>query len=304
MSGDVKRIPVDTPSGTFTVWTKRTGNNPRIKILLLHGGPAMTHEYWEVSDDFFPAEGFEYYFYDQLGSFFSDQPTDDDLWVTERFVEEVEQVRVALGLTADNFFLMGHSWGGLLAIEYALKYQANLKGLIISNMMSSVPEYNRYAEDVLMPTMDQEVLAQIKAFEASGTTDDPRYMDLLMEHHYVHHALRMPADQWPDAVTRALDHTNRTVYSLMQGPSELGASGRLETWDRSGDLNRIAVPTLTIGARHDTMDPGHIEKMAGSVQHGRFLFCPDGSHWAMYDDKRTYFDGVVRFIHEVDAGSF
>jgi proline iminopeptidase len=127
-------IPIKTALGTFKVWTKRFGNNPTIKILVLHGGPALTHEYLESFESFFPKEGFEFYEYDQLGSYYSDQPKDTSLWTLARFTEEVEQVRIALGLNKDNFYLLGQSWGGILAMEYALKYQQNLKGLIISNI--------------------------------------------------------------------------------------------------------------------------------------------------------------------------
>jgi proline iminopeptidase len=144
-SGGVKMIPVQTTAGTFKVWTKRFGNNPKIKVLLLHGGPAMTHEYLEAFESFFPKEGFEFYEYDQLGSYYSDQPGDSSLWTLERFVEEVEQVRKALNMTKDNFYLLGNSWGGMLAMQYALKYQDNLKGLIVADMMSSCPEYGKYA---------------------------------------------------------------------------------------------------------------------------------------------------------------
>ena len=168
LSGGSRLIPIDTPAGKFRVWVKRTGNNPRLKVLLLHGGPGATHEYLEACDSFLPAAGIEYYYYDQLGSGFSDQPADPSLWEVDRFVEEVEQVRVALGLGPDSFVLYGHSWGGILAIEYALKYQRHLRGLVISNMMSSVPAYNAYAEQVLMPAMDQPALAEIKALEAAG----------------------------------------------------------------------------------------------------------------------------------------
>src|SRR6185295_862965 len=142
LGGGVKMIPVVTPKGTFKVWTKRIGNNPKIKVLLLHGGPGVTHEYLEAFDSFFPAAGIEYYYYDQLGSFYSDQPDEPDLWDLPRFVEEVEEVRLALGLEQESFYLYGQSWGGILAIEYALKYQQNLAGLIISNMMASIPAYN------------------------------------------------------------------------------------------------------------------------------------------------------------------
>jgi proline iminopeptidase len=304
LSGGVKMIPISTPKGAFKVWTKRVGNNATVKVLLLHGGPGATHEYLEAFDSYFPAAGIEYYYYDQLGSYYSDQPKEPELWDLPRFVDEVEQVRTALGLNDRNFYLLGQSWGGILAIEYALKYQQHLKGLIVSNMMASIPAYNEYAQNVLMPAMDQRALAEVKQLEAAGKHTDPRYLELLMPHHYEHHLLRMPAAQWPDPVNRAFKHLNASIYVPMQGPSELGASGRLVNWDRTADLEEITVPTLVVGARHDTMDPKHMEMMAGKFPKGRYLFCPNGSHFAMYDDQRTYMDGVIRFLKDVDRGSF
>ena len=230
----VKLIPIKTPKGTFKVWTKRFGNNPRIKVLLLHGGPGATHEYFESFEGFLPADGIEFIYYDQLGSAYSDQPKDQALWTTERFVEEVEQVRVALGLDKDNFYLLGSSWGGILAIEYALKYGAHLKGLIISNMMMSIPDYNRYANEVLAQQMDPAVVKEIKELEAKGQYESPRYMELLIPNFYAKHICRLP--EWPDAVNRAFAKLNKDVYVPMQGPSEFGASGRLEKWDRKADL--------------------------------------------------------------------
>jgi proline iminopeptidase len=299
-SGGVRIIPITTPHGTFKVWTKRVGNNPRIKLLLLHGGPGVTHEYFEACDGYLPAAGIEYYYFDQLGSYYSDQPDIPELWDLERFVDEVEQVRSALDLDAGNFFLLGHSWGGILAIEYALKHQQRLKGLVISNMMASIPAYNDYAERVLMPSIDREALAEIKRLEAVQDYANPRYMELLMQHHYVYHILRMPADQWPDPVNRAFKHLNPNVYIPMQGPSELGASGLLAQWDRNAELRLIDVPTLTVGARHDTMDPRFMEGMSRMLPQGRYLDCPDGSHLAMYDDQQRYFDGLIRFLMDVD----
>ena len=238
------------------------------------------------------------------GSYYSDQPNEPDLWDLPRFVEEVEQVRLALGLSRETFYLYGQSWGGILAIEYALKYQQNLAGLIISNMMASIPAYNEYAQTVLKPEMDQNALAKIKRMEANGEFENPVYMELLTEHHYVYHILRVPPDQWPDPVSRSFKHINPAIYVPMQGPSELGASGKLLNWDRTGDLGQINVPTLTIGARHDTMDPKHVEWMAGAVAKGRYLHCPNGSHFALYDDQRVYFEGLTRFIGDVRSGQF
>jgi proline iminopeptidase len=304
LSGGVKMVPINTPKGKFRVWTKRTGNNPEVKILLLHGGPGATHEYFEACDSHFPAAGIEYYYYDQLGSTYSDQPDDPDLWEIPRFVDEVEQVRQALGLDRSNFYLLGQSWGGALAIEYALRYGQHLKGLVISNMMSSIPAYNAYAEDVLMPAMDQDALAEIKRLEAAQAFDDPRYMDLLMQHHYVQHVLRMSPEVWPEPVIRTFAHINPAIYVPMQGPSELGASGKLLHWDRTADLPKVSVPTLMIGARYDTMDPRYMEMMASKIPRGTYLYCPNGSHLAMYDDQVTYFEGIIGFVRRVETGAF
>ena len=298
LSGGARKIGVSTPAGEYQVWVKRVGNNPGLRVLLLHGGPGATHEYLEACDSYLPAAGVEYYYYDQLGSGFSDQPDEPSLWEVDRFVDEVEQVRRALGLDSGSFVLYGQSWGGILAIEYALRYQRHLRGLVISNMMSSVPAYNAYAEQVLMPRMDQAALAEIKSLEASGKIDDPRYMELLTEQHYIHHVLRMPAEDWPDPVQRGFAHINPAIYVSMQGPSELGisAEARLAHWDRSEDLASIEVPTLVIGAQHDTMDPAHLQAMAERLPRGRYLHCPNGSHLAMYDDQPTYFAGLIDFL--------
>jgi proline iminopeptidase len=304
LSGGVKLITIQTPKGPFKVWTKRVGNNPRIKVLLLHGGPGMTHEYFEAFDSYLPRAGIEYYYYDQLGSAYSDQPDEASLWELPRFVDEVEQVRKALKLDKSNFYLFGHSWGGMLALEYALKYQQNLKALVISNMVPSIPAYSRYAKNVLMPAMDQRALAEIQALESAGKFDDPRYEELLMQNFYVYHILRMPPDQWPDPLMRALNKINKKIYVPMQGPSELGTSGKLVTWDRTADLARIVVPTLAVGARYDTMEPAQMQKIAKGVKKGRYLFCPNGSHFDLYDDQTIYMTGVMQFILDVDSGRF
>ena len=270
----------------------------------MHGGPGATHELYECFDGYFPQEGIEYIYYDQLGSYYSDQPTDSSLWTIERFIEEVEQVRKALKLDNSNFYLLGQSWGGILAMEYALKYQQNLKGLIISNMVASIPEYNAYAQEVLGPQLPPEVFAEIKEIEANEDFTNPRYNELLFEHHYTEHVLRMPLEEWPEAINRTFNHLNPIVYIYMQGYSEFGITGdaTLKDWDRKADLSQITVPTLTIGAEHDTMDPEEMEWMSQQVKNGRYLYCPNGSHLSQYDDQKTYMNGVIQFIKDVDNG--
>lgn len=300
-TGGVRLIPISTPKGDFNVWTKRVGNNPKIKVLLLHGGPGATHEIYECFNGYFPKEEIEYIYYDQLGSYYSDQPSDTSLWKVDRFVEEVEQVRKALGLDNSNFFLYGQSWGGILAMEYALKYQQNLKGLIISNMMASIPEYNQYAKEVLGPQMKPEVLKEILEIEANEDFENPRYQELLFEHHYTAHVLRAKPEDWPESVNRSFKHLYPEVYIHMQGYSEFGITGNasLKNWDRKADLKNIAVPTLIIGAAFDTMDPKHMEWMSTQVQKGTYLHCPNGSHLAQYDDQKIFFNGLIQFLKRV-----
>ena len=297
----VKMISIQTPKGKFKVWTKRFGTNPRIKILLLHGGPAMTHEYMECFETFFQREGFEFYEYDQLGSYYSDQPNDSTLWTTERFLEEVEQVRQAIGADSSNFYVLGNSWGGILGMEYALKYQRHMKGLLVSNMVASAPEYGKYAEEVLSKQMKPEILSEIRAIEAKKDFTNPRYMDLLIPNFYHEHICRLA--EWPDALNRTFKHGNNSIYVQMQGPSEFGISGLLANWDIKNRLKEITVPTLMIGAKYDTMDPKAMEEQSKMVQNGEYLYCPNGSHLAMWDDQQVYMKGVISFIKKVDTSN-
>ena len=301
LSGGVKMIEIETPSGKFNVWTKRVGNNATKKVLLLHGGPGANHEYFQAIDSYFPKESIEYYYYDQLGSSFSDKPKDQSLWTIDRFVDEVEQVRLALGLDENNFIILGHSWGGILGLEYALKHQNRMKALIISNMVPSIPDYIKYANDVLAPKLDPSVLKKIREYENAGDYTNTEYLGLIEEHYYPKHVLRMPLEEWPNPVIRSLADLNYDIYLKMQGPSEFGVVGDalLKDWDRKNDLKNLKIPVLTIGGQYDTMDPKQMEWMSTEVQNGTYLHCPNGSHWSMYDDQETYFNGVTGYINSL-----
>ena len=305
LTGGIKMIPIKTPRGTFKVWTKRVGNNPRMKVLLLHGGPGGTHEFFECFDGFLPKEGIEYIYYDQLESYRSDQPNDSTLWTIEHFVEEVEQVRKALDLDKDNFYLFGQSWGGILAMEYALKYQEHIKGLIISNMMASLSEYEKYAKEVLGPKLPPDVFQQIMTLEAKGDFENPKYVELVTEHYYTKHICRMPLDEWPNSVNRAFNNLNPNIYIYMQGYSEFGITrnASLIGWDVSKRLKELVVPTLMLGGKYDTMDPEYMKWMSTQVQNGRSV-TTNGSHLSQYDDPHNYFKGLIQFIKDVDGGSF
>lgn len=299
-TGGIKVVEINTPKGKFNVWTKSVGNNPKIKVLLLNGGPGMTHEYFECMENFLPKEAIEFIYYDQLGCGNSDNPKDTSMWDLPRYVEEVEQVRQALKLDKENFYLLGHSWGGILATEYTLKYQKNMKALVISNMMSSCPDYGKYADEVLAKQFDPKVLARIKAIEAKGDYENPEYMELLMPNFYTKHICRIPLEEWPEPINRSFSKVNNSLYVTMQGPSEFGIGGKLAKWDRKADLKNITIPTLTIGGKYDTMDPEHMKWMASQLPNGSYLYCANGSHMSMYDDQQTYMKGLIAFIKKVN----
>jgi proline iminopeptidase len=136
------------------------------------------------------------------------------------------------------------------------------------------------------------------AMEARNDYDNPNYMGLLVPNFYEKHILRLPSASWPDPVNRAFARLNKSLYVTMQGPSEFGISGRLEKWDVSKELSSILVPTLVIGAQHDTMDPEHMKWMSTQFKNGSYLYCENGSHMAMYDDQETYFKGLIDYLNK------
>jgi proline iminopeptidase len=280
------------------VWTKRIGNNPKIKVLLLHGGPALTHEYMECFESFFPQAGIEFYHYDQLGSYYSDQPENDSLWTVDRFVEELEQVRIKLGLNSDNFFILGNSWGGILAMEYALKYQKNLKGMIISNMTADFDKYEAYNKQ-LRAAMRKSLIDSLEVFEKKNDFHNPKYQELVFNEYYTSHILRLPVKEWPEPVLRSFKHVNAHVYEYMQGPSEFVPGGILKHWSVWNRLKELSVPTLMIGAKYDSMNPAEMEEMSKLVKNGKYLYCANGSHLAMWDEQEFYMKGVIDFLTSV-----
>jgi proline iminopeptidase len=154
--------------------------------------------------------------------------------------------------------------------------------------------------------MDPDVLSEILTYEKTEDYSNPRYLELVVEHYYTEHIIRMPTDQWPEPINRAFKHLNPDVYITMQGPSEFGIKGdaTLKNWDIKDQLKRISVPTLTIGAEYDTMDPEHMEWISTEVENGQYLHCPNGSHLSQFDDQKIFFEGLIDFIHDVDNGTF
>ena len=275
--------------GGHRVWTKKVGYSP-IKVLLLHGGPGGNYAYFECFEDFLPRNGIEFYYYDQLDSLNSDQPGDSTLWTISRFRDEIEAVRRGLGL--ENFYLYGHSWGGLLAIEYALAYPEHLKGLIISNMEPSASGLARHLA-VLRAQLPPAILADVKKYEQSDEYDNPEYQKA-MDFAYHRNVCRL--ETWPEPVTRNFRTFNHNVYNFFQGNNEFVISGAMKGWDRWADLSKIKTRTLCIGARYDEMNPDDIRRMSELLPNGEVWISQTGSHLTMWDDQVPYFKTLLRFL--------
>ena len=288
-------IPID--EGRFRVWTKRVGTGD-IKLLLLHGGPGTSSEYLECFEKYLPHEEFTIYYYDQLGSHRSDQPDDSSLWTLPRFIEEVEQVRAGLGLK--DFYLYGQSWGALLGMEYALKYGQNLKGLILSNMTASIQSYQKYAAE-LRRSLPPEVIEVLDKHEAAEDYQNPEYQAAMFGNVYTKHFCRLP--ELPGPVANSFQHLNHQIYNTMQGPNEFVFSGNLKNWDRWANLSEIEMPTLIIGARHDTMSVDDLKKMSELIPDARLAICESGSHLTMWDDQECYFQHLVSFLRDKELDS-
>jgi proline iminopeptidase len=290
-TGGIKMVPV--VGGKYKVWTKRIGRGP-IKVLILHGGPGFSHEYLEALESFLPENGIEKYYYDQLGCNNSDQPDDNSLWTISRYVEEVEEVR--RGLQLDHFVLYGHSFGGVLAMEYALKYQKHLRGLVISNMAASTKSYLKRTA-ALKTQLAPALLNKLNELEAKQAYDSPEYMRIMMEELYPKILCR--TTPWPEPLTRAFRHANEKIYEQIQGKSEFLVTGNMKDWDLWDRLHEIKTKTLTIGAKYDEMDPDDMKKMAVLMPNAGSFICENGSHLCMYDDQAAYFASLLKFLHAV-----
>lgn len=295
-TGGNKMILVD---GKYNVWTKKVGDG-KIKILLLHGGPGFTHDYMECFEDFLPKEGIEFYYYDQLGAGNSDSPADTSLWNLPRFIEEVEQVRKGLGL--ENFYLFGHSWGGMLAMEYLYKYQGRVKGAILSNMVAGIHSYVAYTENLKKKFFKADDLRLYDSLDKLKLYSSPVYQDLLMDKLYSQVICRL--NEWPEPLMRAFKKANMNIYIQMQGVDEFHVTGNIKDWEFWDKLKDIKTPTLVIGGMNDEMNPEDMRREGQLIPNSRTYLCPVGSHMSMYDDQQNYFRELIKFIKDVEEEKF
>jgi proline iminopeptidase len=281
--------------GNHQVWVKHVAaSRPALPVLTLHGGPGFPHFYFECFEDFLPGAGISYWYYDQLGCGFSDKPDDASLWNIERFTQEIELVRSALGL--ERMVLLGHSWGGLQCIEYALQHPDRVAGLVISNMTASTASYVKYLA-VLRRELPPAKLKRLEELERAKEYDSPEYEAIVFDDLYHRHVCRL--DPWPEPVARAVRFLSAPVYNAIQGASEFEVTGNMKNWDRWNDLARIKAPTLLLGGRYDEINPQDMREMAKRMPDAQVVICENGSHLSMYDDQQSYFSALLPFLSRV-----
>lgn len=286
----------------YHLWTRTVGHGD-IKLLCLHGGPGGTHEYWENFGDELADLGVQVSMYDQLGSFYSDQPDYSDPQIAAKyltydyFLEEVEEVRQKLGL--DNFYLIGQSWGGLLVQMYAVKYGQHLKGAIISSMVDEIDEYVTNVNQCRLQTLGADKVRYMQKMEQENHLDDTTYQSYvdILNAEYVDR-------KQPEAIRHLVSTMATDVYNVFQGDNEFVITGKLKDWHFRQHLHEITVPTLLTFGEHETMPLATAKIMQQEIPHARLETTPNGGHHHMIDNAPVYFAHLKKFIRDVEEGNF
>jgi proline iminopeptidase len=265
------------------------GTGPEV-VLCLNGGPGLPCDYLREAHSCLRDQGYRVVAFDQLGTGASDRPQDPALWTIGRYVEEVESVRTALGL--GKVHLLGHSWGGWLAIDYALTYPQALRSLILEDTDADMPHLITELER-LRSALGPETVAMMQRHEAEGTLDHPEYMAAITLLNY-RHVCRL--DEWPAPIQRSLGDWNMGPYGTMQGPNEFLYTGNLKDWNRVSDLPRITAPTLITVGQHDELTPACALRMKQGIAHAELHVFPNSSHMPFYEEPQAYYPVLLDFL--------
>jgi proline-specific peptidase len=282
---------VDVSGGR--IWYRVVGSGPGTPLLLLHGGPGVPSVYLKPLEAL--ADERPVFFYDQLGSGQSDRPKDSSLWTIDRFVNEVAQVRKALGL--DQIHLFGHSWGSMLAASYMLTRPSGVRSLVLASAPMSVPRYAQEARD-LLTTLPEATRTAIEAHERDGSFDSPEYQAAMMEFYKLYLARRQP---WSAEIEKTFAELNPDVYVYMQGPSEFTITGTIKDYDVTGRLKEITVPTLFTAGEYDEVRPETVRLYQSLVPGSQLAVIENAAHLTMQDEPERYQQVLREFLHKVEG---
>lgn len=271
------------------VWYRITGKGPGIPLLVVHGGPGSK------SSDSDPLRQLgtdrPVIQYDQLGSGNSDHPTDTSLWTVERFVEELEQVVEALGL--EEFHLLGHSWGTMLAASYLFKKPKGVRSVIFSGPALDAQRWERDQRSYLKE-FPEDIQETIERSEREGTTDSAEY-DEAMKAYYKRHMCRV--DPWPEGLVEDMKQMNHQVYNYMWGASEFTVTGTLKHFDATDRLGEIKIPALFTCGRYDEATPEATEYYASLVPDAEFHVFENSSHMPAIEEPEAYVETVREWVN-------
>jgi proline-specific peptidase len=299
VEGDVPAEEGFIPFRNHQVWYRIVGDREaqgKLPLLCLHGGPGAAHDYLEPLEGM-ATTGRRVIFYDQLGCGRSDHPHDPSLWTVDLFVEEVGVVSKALGL--DRLHLFGNSWGGMLAMEYALTAPQGLESLVLASSPASIPQWIAEANR-LRSELPPDVQETLQKHEEAGTTDDPAYEEAMLVF-YRRHLCRL--DPWPDYVTRTFAQLEEDpeVYHTMNGPSEFHVVGTLRDYDITDRLGDIHIPTLVTSGRHDEATPAIAETVHRGIPGSEWVLFEQSSHMAHAEEEEAYRQVVDGFLSRVEG---
>ena len=282
---------IDVPGGQ--VWYKVVGSGESVPLLTLHGGPGGGHDYLEPLNAL--ASERPVVFFDQLGCGKSDTPDDVSLWRIDRFVDEVTAVRDALGL--DRIHLLGHSWGGWLAIEYMLGAPSGVVSLTLASTSASIPQFV-YEAGKLISELPREMAETMRRLEAEGDFENPEFEAGMMEF-YKRHLCRL--DPWPDPLMRCIENLDgNIVYETMNGPTEFTVIGNMKDWNRIEKLSEIVAPTLITCGRYDELTPACSRTLRQGIMNSRMHVFERSAHMAHLEETESYLQILSEFLRDFD----
>jgi proline iminopeptidase len=273
----------------YDLFYRQFGEPRQGEILCLHGGPGATHDYLLSLADL-AVHGYRVTLYDQLGCGRSQVPRDPSLFVPEHYVEEVEAFRKEMKLGRPH--IIGSSWGGMLAIAYALKYQRNMKTMTTVGGLHSVPLTIREMQR-MKKTLPPDVQRTMERYEGAGDYENPEYLKAVMVF-YKKFLCRL--DHWPEEVAYSLEHISKLVYGTMNGPNEFTIIGNTRYWDVTDKLHTIHVPTLVLGGRYDEVSPVVAKEIHSHVKGSELTIFPKSSHLAFWEERDAFMKRVLSFL--------
>jgi len=272
------------------------GRDGRLPLVVLHGGPGATHQYLEPLRDL-ATSGRRVIFYDQIGCGRSDRPTDPDFFTVQTFVDELDALRAHLDL--ERVHVLGQSWGGMLAMEYALTHPRGLASIVVADSPASMPLWVREANR-LRDALPPDVERALREHEAAGTTDDPAYA-AACEVFYRRHVCRL--EPWPDCVNDAMASlaADGFVYHVMNGPSEFHCIGTLKDWDITARLPEIDVPALLLSGRYDEATAAVVTPIHAGIRGSEWIVFDESSHMPHVEEPAAFNAAVRGFLAGVEA---